>query len=110
MPTNLLAIYNEAHLSTRDYFKNNEIADKILYFSYQFLILKYFSLLKEKVASPQFVLEQLNKFHKNPLVKASYHAYKPQSRGEKIIHEIQKRGYFRLYYILHQTILKWTSY
>lgn len=109
IPTNLLAIYNEAHLSTRDYFKNNEIADKILYFSYQFLILKYFSLLKEKVASPQFVLEQLNKFHKNPLVKASYHAYNPQSKGEKIIHEIQKRGYFRLYYILHQTILKWIS-
>ena len=109
MPTNLLAIYNEAHLLTSDYFNNNEIADKILYFSYQFIILKYFSLLTEKVVSSQFVFEQLGKFHKNPLVKASYHAYKPQSKGEKIIHEIQKRGYFKLYYLLRQTFLKWIS-
>lgn len=109
MPTNILAIYNEAHLLTRDYFKNNDIADKILYFSYQFIVLKYFSSLNEKIDSSQFVFEELNRFHKNPLVKASYHAYKPQSKGEKIIHEIQKRGYFRLYYLLRQTILKWIS-
>lgn len=109
MPTNILAIYNEAHLLTRDYFKNNDIADKILYFSYQFIILKYFSLFNEKVTSSQFVFAQLNKFHDNSLVKASYHVYKPQSKGEKIIHEIQKRGYFRLYYLLRQTILKWIS-
>lgn len=109
MPPNLLSIYNEAHLLTREYFRNNHIADNILYFSYQFIILKYFSLLSEKVESYQFVFNKLKEFHKNPLVKASYHAYKPQGKGEKLIHEIQKRGYFRLYYLLHQTILKWIS-
>ena len=48
MPGNILSIYNEAHLLTRDYFKNNELADNILYYSYQFIILKYFSLVSEK--------------------------------------------------------------
>ena len=108
MPSNLLSIYNEAHLLTRDYFKNNELADNILYYSYQFIILKYFSLLTEKKETSS-VFKRLKEFHKNPLVKASYSAYRPQSKGEKIIHEIQKRGYFKLYYFLHQTILKWIS-
>lgn len=109
MPSNLLSIYNEAHLLTRDYFNNNGLADNILYYSYQFIILKYFSLLTEKKESSRFIFNKLDDFHKNPLVKASYLAYEPQSKGEKIIHEIQERGYFKLYYLLHQTILKWIS-
>lgn len=108
MPSNLLSIYNEAHLLTRDYFKNNELADNILYYSYQFIILKYFSLVSEKKET-SCVFNKLKEFHNNPLVQSSYLTYKPKNKGEKIIHEIQKRGYFKLYYFLHQTILKWIS-
>lgn len=105
MPSNLLSIYNEAHLLTRDYFKNNELADNILYYSYQFIILKYFSLVSEKKETSS-VFNKLKEFHNNPLVQSSYLTYKPKNKGEKIIHEIQKRGYFKLYYFLRQTILK----
>ena len=109
IPNNILSIYNESHLLTRKYIQNDNIADKILYYSYNLIILKYFSSIKNNHIDKKQVFVKLKELHNNPLVKASYHAYNPQSKGEKIIHEIQKRGYFRLYYILHQTILKWIS-
>ena len=109
MPQNILSIYNESHLLTRKYIQNDNIADRILYYSYNLIILKYFSSINNNHIGKKQAFVKLKELHNNPLVKCSYHAYKPKSKGEKIIHEIQKRGYFRLYYLLRQTILKWIS-
>ena len=109
IPHNILSIYNESHLLTRKYINQYNIADITLYYSYNFIVLKYFSNITNNFLSKRYAFAKLKEFHNNPLVKASYLAYKPKSKGEKIIHEIQKRGYFKLYYFLHQTILKWIS-
>lgn len=109
IPPNILNIYNEAHILTREFFLNNSIADIVLYHSYTLIVIKYFDCINKKESTHKDVFNQLKLFHKNPLIKASYHAYKPKNKGERIIHEIQKRGYFKLYYFLRQTILKWIS-
>lgn len=109
IPYNLLSIYNEAHILTREFFNNDKVADRILYYSYHFIVLKYFTCLGNNIYSCQTTFNKLKEFHRNPLVKASYEAYTPQSRNERFIHELQKRGYFRLYYLLHKTLLKWIS-
>lgn len=105
IPNNLLEIYNEAHLLTRKYFGNNKIADNILYYSYNLIVLKYFNAIKEKQLSQNIVFEKLKKFHKNNLVKDAYKAYKPNSNGEKLTHSLQKYGLFKLYYFIHTRLL-----
>ena len=107
IPENLLDIYNEAHRLTRDFFGNDIFADKILYYSYNFIVLKYFNAIKENIIPCKTAFAKLRDFHRNNLVKAAYNAYTPKSKGDWIVHEIQKRGYFKLYYLLRQTILKW---
>ena len=106
IPENLLDIYNEAHRLTRDFFGNDIFADKILYYSYNFIVLKYFNAIKENIIPCKTAFAKLRDFHRNNLVKAAYNAYTPKSKGDWIVHEIQKRGYFKLYYLLRQTILK----
>lgn len=102
IPNNILSIYNEAHLLTRRFFKNDSIADNIIYYSYYFIVLKYLSNLSKKESATK-----LKEFHQNSLVKASYNAYHPQSFGEKLLHGLQKKGMFQCYYKLYQFINKW---
>ena len=105
MPNNLLKIYNEAYLLTRKYFGNNKIADNILYYSYNLIVLKYFNARKDKLLPEKVVFDKLNEFHNNSLVKDAYKAYTPESRGEKLTYALQKYGLFRLYYFIHTRLL-----
>lgn len=102
LPDNLLSVYNKSHLLTREFFQNNQIADRILYYSYYFVVLKFLSNL-----SNEELTIKLRDFFKNPLVKASYNAYRPTSLGETFIHWLQKKGYFRCYYTLYKILAKW---
>lgn len=101
LPDNLLSVYNKAHILTREFFQNDQIADKILYYSYYFVVLKYLTNLSRRESN-----KKLKELHKNNLVKASYNAYCPTSPGEKFIHWLQKKGYFRCYYILYKVLTK----
>lgn len=100
IPDNLLELYNDAHQETRKFFVNDHIADQCLYYSYNFLILKYFAALEEGNLMKDDFEQKLNAYHNNSLVKASYAAYHPQSKGEWIMHSLQKYGWFKTYYWL----------
>ena len=101
LPNNLLFVYNKAHLLTRKFFQNDIMADRVLYYSYYFIVLKYLSNLTKKESA-----KKLKEFHKNSLVKAAYNAYHPTSLGEKFCHWLQKRGYFRCYYMIYKVLTK----
>lgn len=109
IPQNILSIYNESHILTRKYLNNNNIADNILYYSYNLIILKYFSCIKNKLISNKHAYTKLKELHKNPLVKASYYTYKPKSKGDWLTHTLQKKGWFKCYYYIHQFIVKWKN-
>jgi hypothetical protein len=68
-------------------------------------VLKYFNAIKEKQLSQNVVFEKLKNFHSNNLVKESYKAYSPESKGEKLTHALQKYGLFKLYYFIHTRLL-----
>lgn len=102
IPNNLLSIYNEAHLLTRRFFQDDFIADNIIYYSYYFIILKYLTNLSKKEST-----KKLKEFHKNALVKAAYDAHCSTNHGEKFLHWLQKKGYFRCYYLLYRILAKW---
>lgn len=104
IPKNLLRIYNIAHLLTRDFFKNNSIADRILYYSYSFFALKYFKAMEKGTMGKVEVFRSLKEFYRNPLVKAAYKAYSPISLGDKIVYHLQRLGCFRTYYLLNKII------
>ena len=100
IPDNLLELYNDAHKETRKFFVNDCIADLCLYYSYNYLILKYFAALEEGNLMKDNFVQKLNAYHQNSLVKASYAAYHPQSKGEWLMHSLQKHGWFKIYYWL----------
>lgn len=104
IPDNLLELYNDAHKETRKFFVNDCIADLCLYYSYNYLILKYFAALEEGNLMKDNFVQKLNAYHQNSLVKASYAAYHPQSKGEWIMHSLQKYGWFKTYYWLKSHI------
>lgn len=104
MPDNLLELYNEAHQRTRYFFCNDEVADKCLYYSYNYIVLKYFTAYSEGHMSRDMMDRKLNEFHQNNYVKDAYAAYHPQSKGEWIMHSLQKYGWFKTYYWLKSHI------
>lgn len=96
-PDNLLNIYNFAHQKTRFFFSNFQQADIVMYYSYCFIILKYYSAFKKGVLTSDELSLKLSTFHKNELVKASFDSYKPKSRGERFMCMILKHGWFHIY-------------
>ena len=100
MPDNLLELYNDAHKETRKFFVNDHIADMCLYYSYNYLVLKYFAAFEKGNMIKAIFEQKLNAYHHNSLVKASYVAYHPKSKGEWIMHSLQKYGWFKTYYWL----------
>ncbi|MBQ3555526.1 MAG: glycosyltransferase family 2 protein [Bacteroidales bacterium] len=100
IPENMLNIFNEAHLLTRNFFKNNDFADVVLYYSYQFIVLKYLNCLAKGNMTKQIALAKLKALNQNVLVRASYAAYKPKSLGDRIMHTLQDAGWYRCYYYL----------
>ena len=106
LPDNLLEIYNHSHLLTRRFFKNDTIADRIAYFSYELLVYKYYEAMEENRISKSELKCRLTEFAANHLVKTSYKAYKPESRGEKVFHWLINRKLFNVHYFLSRKILK----
>lgn len=97
MPENLLELYNEAHRATESYFGNGKTADLCLYYSYNYLVLKYVKAFEEGGLAKEELKRKLDTFHHNLLVIRSYAAYQPKSRGEWLIHTLLKNGHFGLY-------------
>jgi glycosyltransferase involved in cell wall biosynthesis len=105
MPDNLLELYNKAHIETRSYFGNNKTADLSLYYSYSYLILKYIIAYQEGQISKEEIKTRMKEFHINSLVRASYAAYQPKNKGEWLMHNLQKQGYFSLYRWLRKHLI-----
>lgn len=103
-PLNIMEIYNEGHILTREFFKSDFIGDRILYQSYCLLVHKYFKLMHERHISISDGFEFLERFHKNHLVKESYRAYRPTRPIETLFYILQKIGWFRLNYQLFKLI------
>ena len=110
LPGNLLQLYNDAHLLTRVYFQESPVvADRALYYSYNYLVPKYFAANKRGVISKQVLKEKLTEFHNNNLVRASFSSYSPQSAGEYLLYILLKHGLFHTYRWLTKRLLKWKN-
>lgn len=106
IPSNIVEIYNEAHLLTRSFLQNNLIADQIFYYSYQLIILKYFSSINLGKEKRQSVFAQINNIHKNPLIKSSYKAYQSNNLTNRFICFLQRWGFFKTYFYINNYLNK----
>lgn len=108
MPDNLLDIYNLAHQKTRNFFvNNNEYADVTQYYSYFYLVQKYFKAYKDGHLPFGNLSRWLSDFHRNDLVKASFKAYQPKSKGECLMHSLLKYGWFNIYIFVNEVLTLW---
>ena len=102
VPDNLLEIYNRAQQLTRDFFNDHEAADNIAYYSYELIIYKYYYCYRNSRISRAELKAKLKEFHKNVLVAQAYEAYTPSAKGERILYQLAKNGWFRTHYLLTQ--------
>lgn len=106
IPDNLLQIYNESHLATRQFFEDNSIADKIAYFSYELIVYKYYEAINTGRITKQIAFSRIEKIVNNNLVKSAYEAYKPKSKGETFLYLLLRMGLYKAHYYLTQRIMK----
>ncbi len=102
VPDNLLEIYNRAQQLTRDFFNDHEAADRIAYYSYELIIYKYYYCYRNARISRAELMAKLKEFHKNVFVAQAYEAYIPSTKGERILYQLAKNGWFRTHYLLTQ--------
>lgn len=97
IPENLISIYNEAHLLTRKFFKENSIADDILYYSYELIAVKYIKAERENKISANTCKSKLVELISNTLVKDSFKIHKTSSKGEWLMKNLLQHQLFSLY-------------
>lgn len=98
IPENLLDIYNEAHELLRQFFSSaKNIADEIMYYSYELIALKYMRAIKHGTFLQKDGEDKLKAFHNNNLVKTSFAAHHPKSLGEDLYYWLLRLGLYRIY-------------
>lgn len=107
MPDNLLEIYNLAQIKTREFYGDYLIADSTQYYSYCYIIQKYFTAYKQGSIDYRQLSKNLSAFHKNEFVKASFNAYQPKSKGEWLLHSLLKYGWFHTYQFVNKVLSLW---
>lgn len=100
IPPNMVSIYNEAHLLTRKFFKENSIADDILYYSYELIAIKYIKAEKENKISTYTCNSRLSELISNTLVKESFKIHKTSSKGEWLMKNLLEHKIFTLYKLI----------
>lgn len=106
IPDILLDIYNISHRQCRTFFKDNVIADKIAYYSYEMIVYKYYEAIRTGRISKQEAFVKLDEFVHNDLVNDAYKAYSPTAKGEWILYSLMKIGLYKIHYQITQRILK----
>ena len=105
IPDNLLEIYNKSHILTREFFKENCVADWIAYFSYELIIYKYYHAIRIGRLSKQEAFEKIKECIRNSLVKDAYKVYKPKTKGDALLHALMKARLYKLHYFITQKML-----
>lgn len=101
VPDNLIEIYNEAHQLLRQFFvPANCIADEIMYYSYELVLLKYMRAIKRGALLQKDGADKLKEFHNNDLVKLSFAAHHPKSLGECFYFWLLRLGLYKVYSLL----------
>lgn len=106
LPINLVEIYNYSQILLRELFKDYRAADQILYHTYELIVLKYYNAYQTTQITLKELRARLNEFKNNELVKSSFSAYTPCSRGDRVLYRLMKKGYFGFHYLLTQKLLK----
>lgn len=100
LPSNVISIYNNAHLLTVNFFQDEIIANRILYFSYEIIIYKYLKIIESCSANSKQIYLKLRHLYANKYVKNSISSHKPKSIGEYITYLPIKWGLFRVLYFM----------
>lgn len=110
LPPNMMEIYTESHFLLRKVFSPlSEIADEIMYYSYEMVALKCIRNMnsgnfKERNIA-QCVLDELAG---SDCAKSAYVAYKPVSVLDKLLHCLLHMRYYKLYDFCRKIALrKW---
>lgn len=102
LPDNIMEIYNEAHIKTMTFFQSKQIAGKVMYFSYYFLILKYYNEVHDKTLRDNYLKDLM----RNSYVQDSFKSHHPSSYGELLMNTLLRTNCFRTFHLLHQYLLK----
>lgn len=105
IPDNILDIYNESHLATRQFFGKESVADRIAYYSYELIIYKYYEAIRMGRISKIDAFNKIDELIHNSLVRDAYKAYNPKSKGETLLYTLMKMGLYKVHYFLSQKIL-----
>ena len=98
LPHNIVEIYYEAHEKTSSFFQNEQIAGRIMYYSYYLLALKYFNEIPDKKKRRN----QLHILMRNKMVKTAFTCHNSKSNGEKLMNKLLQWGWFDIFYFLQK--------
>lgn len=105
LPDDLLKIYNEAHTLLQRFFENDEnIADEIMYYSYELIAIKYMRANNTGLLNTNLCKSRLKEFHCNALVKRSFSAHHPRSIGESLFYWLLRLGFYKTYYLVSSIV------
>ncbi|MBD5231219.1 MAG: glycosyltransferase family 2 protein [Bacteroidales bacterium] len=105
IPDNLIEIYNDSHLLTREFFSDTKIADLIAFYSYELLVYKAYKARKWHKMTKREMYAFLSKLSDNDLARSSWKIYVPATPISKILHHLIKRGLYRPHFLLTQKLL-----
>lgn len=96
IPQNIIQIYEHSHNLLAQFFRNDEIADRISYRSYELIIYKYLKLYRAGNISSSECYQALSKIQNNKMVKRAFAAYRPSAPFEKVLYMLNRLGWFRI--------------
>lgn len=104
IPTNILQIYEHSHSLLDAYLRNDKLAARIAYRSYELIIFKYLQQYKIGNISKKDCFLSLSSFHKSELVNQAFDSYTPTAPFEKVLYCLNKKGLFRITYAFMQLL------
>lgn len=104
IPDNLLQIYTDAHLLTIDFFCSKNAADKIMYYTYYFVALKYINAMEWNIIPQKEARRKLYELMTHPLVIASFETRYASGFVERMMNFLLLSHRFMLFRIINKLL------
>lgn len=105
-PDNILQIYIDAQLMTRLFFDDVTVADGIMYYTYYYVILKYFKAIENGSIEKRLGLKKLQEVMLNRYVRSSFRTRKDATIGERIMNALLLHNQFLLFDWVNKIMIK----
>lgn len=105
LPTNIVEIYEESHRLLRKYLKDNILADRISYRSYDIIVYKYLFMYRDGLIDKDTCFKGVEKIHASDLARNTFKISHAPTLFTKIVCVLNRYGLFKISYYLHKSLV-----